>query len=692
MAREYQLDRIRNIGIMAHIDAGKTTTTERILYYTGLTHRIGEVDDGAATMDWRVQEQERGITITSAATSCTWRDCQINLIDTPGHVDFTVEVERCLRVLDGAIAVFDAVAGVEPQSETVWRHADNHRIPRIAYLNKMDRTGADFFRSLQMICDRLHVKAIPVQIPIGSEDGFRGVIDLVRDRALYYKDNLGEIIEDLETPEELREQKRLYRERLLESLSEIDDSLMEKYLNGDPITEQEIRAAVRKGTLERQIVPVLCGSSKRNKGVQPLLDAVVDYLPSPLDMPAITATNPDTGEIMISTADDEEPLLALVFKIQTDPYGKLSFIRIYSGTLEAGKTVYNVTKKRRERIGRLVKMHANCRKDISAAYAGEIPAIIGLKESVTGDTLCTEEHPLLLEQMEFSEPVISSAIEPRTKDDQDRLGVALHRLAEEDPTFRTRVDAETGQTLISGMGELHLEIIIDRLQREFNVNAVVGRPQVAYKETITRAAAAEGKFVKQTGGHGQYGHVVLELEPLATGEGYKFIDKTTGGVIPKEYMPAIDAGIREAMQKGMVSGSPMMDIQATVTDGSFHDVDSSEIAFKLAASLAFRHAASRANPVILEPVMKIEVIVPQEYMGDVIGDLNKRRGRIEETGQQNGMQSIRGLVPLESMFGYATTLRSITQGRGIHTMQFSHYDQAPASVVEELTRQGSKIA
>jgi elongation factor G len=692
MEREYQLDKIRNIGIMAHIDAGKTTTTERILYYTGLTHRMGEVDDGAATMDWRVQEQERGITITSAATSCVWRDCQINLIDTPGHVDFTVEVERCLRVLDGAIAVFDAVAGVEPQSETVWRHADNHGIPRIAYLNKMDRTGADFYRSLAMICDRLQVKAIAVQIPIGSEDGFRGMIDLVRDKAIYYKDNLGEIIEESETPEELREQKRLYRERLLEVLSEVDDRLMEKYLGGDPITEEEIRAAIRKGTVTRQIVPVLCGSSKRNKGVQPLLDAVVDYLPSPLDMPAITATNPDTGEIMISTADDGAPLLALVFKIQTDPYGKLSFIRIYSGALEAGKTVYNATKMRRERIGRLVKMHANCRKDISAAYAGEIPAIIGLKESVTGDTLCNEEHPLLLERMEFSEPVISSAIEPKTKDDQDRLDIALHRLAEEDPTFRTYVDAETGQTLISGMGELHLEIIIDRLQREFNVNAVVGQPQVAYKETITRPARAEGKFVKQSGGHGQYGHVVLELEPLATGEGYKFVDKTTGGVIPKEYMPAIDAGIQEAMQKGLVSGSPMMDIQATVTNGSYHDVDSSEIAFKVAASMAFHNAASRAHPVILEPVMKIEVVMPQEYMGDVIGDLNKRRGRIEKTEQQNGLQIIRGLAPLESMFGYATTLRSITQGRGNYTMQFSHYDQAPAHIVEELTRQGSKIA
>ena len=691
MAREYQMDKIRNIGIMAHIDAGKTTTTERILYYTGLTHRIGEVDDGAATMDWRVQEQERGITITSAATSCVWRDCQINLIDTPGHVDFTVEVERCLRVLDGAVAVFDSVAGVEPQSETVWRHADNHGIPRIAYLNKMDRTGADFYRSLQMICDRLKVKAIPLQIPIGCEDNFRGMIDLIADKALYYQDNLGEIIETKETPEELREQKRFYREQLLEALSEVDDQLMEKYLSGEPISEEEIRAAVRKGTISRQIVPVLCGSSKRNKGVQPLLDAVVDYLPSPLDMPAASATDPETGEVVVSACADEAPLLALVFKIQTDPYGKLSFIRIYSGTLEAGKTVYNVTKQRRERIGRLVKMHANCRRDITAAYAGEIPAIIGLKESVTGDTLCAEEHQLLLEQMEFSEPVISSAIEPLTKEDQDRLGNALHRLAEEDPTFRTHVDEETGQTLISGMGELHLEIIIDRLQREFNVNAAVGQPQVAYRETITRSAKAEGRFVKQSGGHGQYGHVVLELEPLPTGEGYKFVDKTIGGVIPREYIPSIDAGIQEAMQKGIVSGSPMMDIQATVTGGSYHDVDSSEIAFKVAGSMAFRNAASKAHPVVLEPVMKIEAVMPQEYMGEVIGDLSSRRGRIEETIQQNDLQVVRGLVPLEPMFGYATTLRSITQGRGNHTMQFSHYDQAPAHIVEELTRTG-KIA
>jgi elongation factor G len=680
MAREYSLDKIRNIGVMAHIDAGKTTTSERILYYTGMKHRIGEVDDGAATMDWRVQEQERGITITSAATSCVWRDCQINLIDTPGHVDFTVEVERCLRVLDGAVAVFDSVEGVEPQSETVWHHADKYGIPRIAYLNKMDRTGADFYRSLESICERLQVKAVPLQIPIGSEDNFQGMVDLIRDKAIYYMDDLGDMIEESDTPEELRDQKRIYRENLLESLSEVDDRLMEKYLSGDPISEDEIRAAVRKGTVTRQIVPVLCGSSKRNKGVQPLLDAVVDYLPSPLDMPAMTATDPETGEVLTAAADDGAPLVALVFKIQTDPYGKLSFIRIYSGTLEAGKTVYNATKQCRERIGRLVKMHSNTRTDIPAAYAGEIPAIIGLKESVTGDTLCNEGRP-----------VISSAIEPKTKADQDKLGVALHRLAEEDPTFRTRVDTETGQTIISGMGELHLEIIIDRLLREFNVDAVVGQPQVAYKETITRISKAEGKYIKQSGGHGQYGHVVLELEPLPAGEGYKFVDKTTGGSIPKEYMSAIDAGIKEAMQNGLLSGSPMVDIQATILDGSYHEVDSSELAFKMAGSMGFQNAAHKAHAVVLEPLMKIEVTMPQEYMGEVIGDLNSRRGRIEETEQQNGRQVVRGLVPLESMFGYATDLRSVTQGRGNYTMQFARYEQAPEHIVKELTKQG-KIA
>lgn len=692
MSEKVLLDKIRNIGIVAHIDAGKTTTTERILYYTGLVHRIGEVDDGSATMDWRIQEQERGITITSAATTCRWRDCHINLIDTPGHVDFTVEVERCLRVLDGVVAIFDAVAGVEPQSETVWRHADKHRIPRIAYINKMDRTGADFYRAVESIRQRLKANAVPVQIPIGREDSFQGMIDLVSDRAIFYRDELGEAIEETDVPAEMVEQKRLYRERLLEALAEVDDSLMEKYLNGDPIAEDEIKAALRKGTIEQKIVPVLCGTSKRNKGVQPLLDAVVDYLPSPLDLPPVRAINPDTGETVECCVGDEEPLAALVFKIQADPYGKLVFVRIYSGRLEAGKTVYNATKGKRERIGRLVKMHANYRQDIKEAGAGDIAAVIGLKDTATGDTLCLEDCRLQLEKMEFSEPVITCAIEPKTRDDQDKMGLALHKLAEEDPTFRSYIDPETGQTLIAGMGELHLEIIVDRLHREFNVKANVGQPQVAYKETITLQAKGEGKYIKQSGGHGQYGHVVLEIEPLAPGEGYRFVDKTVGGVIPKAYMPAIDAGIREAMLKGTLCGFPMVDIQATVTGGSFHEVDSSELAFKLAAIAAFQNAVQKAKPVILEPIMQVEVVAPREYMGDIIGDLNSRRGRIESTELKDDLCEIRGAVPLESMFGYATDLRSLTQGRGTYVMQVSGYERVPADVVAELTRQRSKIA
>lgn len=692
MSEKVLLDKIRNIGIVAHIDAGKTTTTERILYYTGLVHRIGEVDDGSATMDWRIQEQERGITITSAATTCRWRDCHINLIDTPGHVDFTVEVERCLRVLDGVVAIFDAVAGVEPQSETVWRHADKHCIPRIAYINKMDRTGADFYRAFESIRQRLKANAVPVQIPIGKEDSFQGMIDLVRDRAIFYRDELGEVIEETDVPAEMVEQKRLYRERMLEALAEVDDSLMEKYLNGDPITVEEIKAALRKGTIEQKIVPVLCGTSKRNKGVQPLLDAIVDYLPSPLDLPPVSAINPDTGETVECRVGDDEPLAALVFKIQADPYGKLVFVRIYSGRLEAGKTVYNATKGKKERIGRLVKMHANYRQDIKEAGAGDIAAVIGLKDTATGDTLCLEDCHLQLEKMEFSEPVITCAIEPKTRDDQEKMGVALHKLAEEDPTFRSYIDPETGQTLIAGMGELHLEIIVDRLQREFNVKADVGQPQVAYKETITLQAKGEGKYIKQSGGHGQYGHVVLEIEPLAPGEGYRFVDKTVGGVIPKAYMPAIDAGIREAMLKGTLCGFPMVDIQATVTGGSFHEVDSSELAFKLAAIAAFQNAVQKAKPVILEPIVQVEVVAPREYMGDIIGDLNSRRGRIESTELKDDLCEIRGAVPLESMFGYATDLRSLTQGRGTYVMQVSGYERVPADVVAELTRQRSKIA
>jgi elongation factor G len=692
MTRNYGLEKIRNIGIMAHIDAGKTTTTERILYYTGLVHRIGEVDDGAATMDWRVQEQERGITITSAATTCNWKGYTINLIDTPGHVDFTVEVERCLRVLDGAVAVFDSVAGVEPQSETVWRYADKHQIPRIAFLNKMDRMGADFYRSLDSIRDRFNVKAVALQLPIGCEEDFQGMVDLIRDKAIIYHDNLGEEMEETNVPEDMVDQKRQYREEMLETLSEVDDALMEKYLSGTPICEEEIVAAIRKGTIERKIVPVLCGTAKRNKGVQPLLDAIVDYLPSPQDMPAKTATNPDTDETVECLVSSDQPLVALVFKIQTDPYGKLSFIRIYSGSLQAGKIVYNATKGRRERIGRLVMMHANARQDIAEANAGDIAAVIGLKESMTGDTLCLEDQPLLLEKMQFSEPVIACAIEPKTKEDQDKMGIALHRLTEEDPTFRSYLDTETGETLIAGMGELHLEIIVDRLLREFNVNATVGQPQVSYKETITRAAKGEGKHVKQSGGHGQYGHVLLELEPLEAGAGYKFLDKTVGGVIPKEYMSSIEAGIKEAMQSGVLCGYPMVDIQAKVVGGSYHEVDSSEMAFKVAGSLAFQHTVKKGNPVIMEPLMAIEITIPQAYMGDVIADISSRRGRIEATELTGDTLVVKCTVPLETMFGYATTLRSLTQGRGHSSMQFSRYEQAPASVVEDLTKQRSKIA
>ncbi len=685
MAREVPLERIRNIGIMAHIDAGKTTTTERILFYTGRVFRIGEVDDGAATMDWMIQEQERGITITSAATTCQWRDFTINLIDTPGHVDFTAEVERCLRVLDGVVAIFDAVAGVEPQSETVWRQADRYGIPRIAYLNKMDRVGADFFRSTRSIRDRLSANAVPVQIPIGSEDTFRGVVDLIRDKALIYKDELGTEYEVTEVPQDLVSEKRFYREQLLEALAEFDDRLMVKYLEGEKITEDEIRAAIRKGTLACRFVPVLCGSSKQNKGVQPLLDAVVDYLPSPLDIPPVKGVHPETQETVERQASDDEPLAALAFKVQTDVYtGKLVFLRVYAGTLQSGATVYNVTKGKKERIGRLVKMHANHREDVNEVYAGEIAAAVGLKETTTGDTLATEDRPIVLEAMRFPDPVISVAIEPKTKADQDKMGMALHRLAEEDPTFRSFTDRETGQTLIAGMGELHLEIIVDRLLREFNVDASVGKPQVAYKETITSKTRAEGKYVRQTGGRGQYGHVVVELEPLPPGEGYKFVDRTTGGIIPKEFIPAIDTGIREAMENGVLAGYPMVDIQANLVGGSFHEVDSSEIAFKIAGAMAFRSAAEKGKPVLLEPFMKIEITVPEEYLGDVIGDFNARRGRIEATELRGNTQVLRGVVPLAAMFGYATDLRSLTQGRGSYVMQYSHYEEAPPSIMENL--------
>lgn len=687
MGREVSLDKIRNIGIMAHIDAGKTTTTERILFYTGRVYRIGEVDDGAATMDWMVQEQERGITIMSAATTCQWDDFIINIIDTPGHVDFTAEVERSLRVLDGVVAIFDAVAGVEPQSETVWRQADKYHIPRIAYMNKMDRVGADFLRSVETIRKRLQANAVPIQIPIGSESSFRGIIDLVEDKAILYKDELGKDIEVTAVPEEFVAEKRFYREHLLESLAEFDDQLMVNYLDGEKITVEDINAAIRKGTLACKFVPVLCGTSFHNKGVQPLINAIVNYLPSPLEVPPVTGTDPETGETLERKAGDDEPVAALAFKVQADSYvGKLVFLRVYSGVLKAGDTIYNVTKDKRERVGRLLKMHANHRQEIKEAYAGEIVAAVGLKGTATGDTLCQEDQPIILESMSFPDPVISVAIEPTTKADQDRIGTALHRLAEEDPTFRTFTDHETGQTLISGMGELHLEVIVDRLLREFHVDARIGKPQVAYRETITRKARGEGKYVRQTGGHGQYGHVILEIEPLPAGSGFEFEDLTKGGAIPKEFITPIEDGVKESMESGLVAGYPLVDVKAVLLDGSYHEVDSSELAFKIAGSMAFRNAAERSKAVILEPVMSVEIHVPEEYFGDVLGDFNSRRGRIETTEIDGNYQVVKGRVPMAEMFGYATDLRSITQGRGNYVMQYDRYEPAPREVVEEILK------
>ncbi|MCY0885061.1 MAG: elongation factor G, partial [Firmicutes bacterium] len=659
MPREYPLERTRNIGIMAHIDAGKTTTTERILFYTGRVHKLGEVHEGTATMDWMVQEQERGITITSAATTTHWRDHRINIIDTPGHVDFTVEVERSLRVLDGAIAIFDAKGGVEPQSETVWRQADKYHVPRIAYVNKMDIVGADFLGTLNQIRDRLGANPVAVQWPIGAEDTFRGLVDLVRMQAYFYLDDLGTRGEYEPIPPELEAVAEERRRMLLEACADVDDDFMMKYLEGEELTEAEIRAALRKGTLSGRLVPVLCGSSYRNKGVQPLMDAVVDYLPSPADVGEVRGHDPATGEEITRPVSDDAPFAALAFKIMTDPFvGKLAFFRVYSGTLNAGSYVYNVTKGRRERIGRIVRMHANHREEIDTVYAGDIAAAVGLKDTVTGDTLADEEHPILLEAMEFPEPVISVAIEPKTKADQDKLGTALQKLAEEDPTFRMYTDPETGQTIIAGMGELHLEIIVDRLQREFKVQANVGKPQVAYKETIRKTTEAEGKFIRQTGGRGQYGHVWLRLEPLEPGSGFEFVNQIVGGVVPREYVPAVEAGARDAMESGVLAGYPMVDVRVVLYDGSYHEVDSSEMAFKIAASMGFKAAAQKANPVLLEPIMAVEVVVPDEYMGDVIGDLNARRGRIEGMSPRpGGVQAIRGMVPLAEMFGYATDLR-----------------------------------
>ncbi|NLM72947.1 MAG: elongation factor G [Clostridiaceae bacterium] len=685
MPRNFSLENTRNIGIMAHIDAGKTTTTERILFYTGRTHKIGETHEGSATMDWMEQEQERGITITSAATTAQWKHCRINIIDTPGHVDFTVEVERSLRVLDGSVTVFCAKGGVEPQSETVWRQADKYGVPRLAYVNKMDIMGADFFRCVQMMKDRLHANAVPIQLPIGKEDHFQGIVDLVTMKAEIYKDELGKVIEETEIPEEMKDLAEEYRFKMVESVAELDEELLNKYLEGEELTIEELKRGIRLATIANKIVPVTCGSSYRNKGVQLLLDAVVDYLPSPVDIPPIKGVKPGSEEISERPSSDDEPFAALAFKIMTDPYvGRLSFFRVYSGTLDSGSYVLNSTKNKRERIGRLLQMHANHREDIEKVYSGDIAAAVGLKFTTTGDTLCDEKAPIILESMEFPDPVINIAIEPKTKAGQEKMGIALQKLAEEDPTFRVWTDQETGQTIIAGMGELHLEIIVDRLLREFKVEANVGKPQVSYKETIRKAVKAEGKFVRQSGGKGQYGHCVIEVEPLEAGKGYEFVNKIVGGVIPKEYIPAIDSGIQDAMNSGVIAGYQVLDVKVTLVDGSYHEVDSSEMAFKIAGSMAFKEAMKKADPVLLEPIMKVDVTTPDEYMGDVMGDLNSRRGRIEGMDAIPGAQVIHGYVPLSEMFGYATDLRSKTQGRASYVMQPSHFEQVPKNIQEQV--------
>ena len=686
MARRVSLDRTRNIGIMAHIDAGKTTTTERILFYTGVSHRMGEVHDGAATMDWMEQERERGITITSAATTCHWKDYRINIIDTPGHVDFTIEVERSLRVLDGAVTVFDSVQGVEPQSETVWRQADKYRVPRIAFMNKMDRIGADFFASVQSMVDRLGATPVPIQLPIGREGDFKGTIDLVTMKAYVYDDeSLGAKYKVEEIPANLLDQAKEYREKMLELVAEHDEQVLEKYLNGDALSEEEIKKAIRAGAISMKVTPILCGASFKNKGVQQLLDGVVDFLPSPLDIPPVSGVDPANGKELLRHASDSDPFSALAFKIMTDPFaGQLTYFRVYSGTLKTGTSVYNITKNTKERIGRLLKMHANKREDIDEVYAGDIAAAVGLKGATTGDTLCDEKHPVLLEVMKFPEPVISMAIEPKTKQDQEKLGFSLQKLAQEDPSFRVRTDEETAQTIISGMGELHLEIIVDRLMREFKVEANVGKPEVAYRETIRRHAEAEGKYIKQTGGRGQYGHVVLTVEPSEAGAGFQFVNKVVGGSIPREYIPAIEKGVRERMETGVLAGYPMRDVRVTVIDGSYHDVDSNEMAFKIAASMGFQDACKRADPAVLEPIMKVEVLVPQEYMGDVIGNLNGRRGKVQGIKVRAGSQAIDAAVPLSEMFGYATDLRSRTQGRATYSMEFDRYEQVPKQIAEQI--------
>jgi elongation factor G len=686
VARLVSLAKTRNIGIMAHIDAGKTTTTERILYYTGVSHKIGEVHDGAATMDWMEQEQERGITITSAATTCSWREHRINIIDTPGHVDFTIEVERSLRVLDGAVAVFCSVGGVEPQSETVWRQADKYGVPRIAFINKMDRVGADFDRGLQMMRDRLRANPVPIQLPIGKEDSFRGVIDLVEMKAVVWDDeSLGAKYDVIDIPADLQDAAAEAREKLIEEISSHDEALMEKYLGGEELSIAEIKAGIRKATTAIQINPVLCGSAFKNKGVQLLLDAVIDYMPAPTDVPAIKGVEPASQAEITRPADDNGPFAALAFKIMTDPFvGQLTFFRVYSGVAESGTSVLNATKDKRERFGRLLKMHANKREEIKQVYAGDIAAAVGLKYTTTGDTLCDEKTPCLLESMEFPEPVISIAVEPKTKGDQEKMGIALGKLAQEDPSLRVHTDEETGQTIISGMGELHLEIIIDRMLREFKVAANIGAPQVAYRETITKKVEAQGKFVRQSGGRGQYGDCWLRVEPLEPGGGFQFVDEIKGGVIPKEYIPAVGKGAEEASQNGILAGYPMVDVKVACFDGSYHDVDSSEMAFKIAGSMGFKEACAKAAPVLLEPIMAVEVVVPEDYMGDVMGDLNSRRGRIMGMESRAGAQVISSQVPLANMFGYATDLRSATQGRATYTMTFDHYEQVPKAISEEI--------
>ena len=685
MAREFSLEKTRNIGIMAHIDAGKTTTTERILFYTGINHKIGEVHEGAATMDWMAQEQERGITITSAATTCHWKNHRINIIDTPGHVDFTVEVERSLRVLDGAVAVLTARGGVEPQTETVWRQAEKYNVPRMAYVNKMDITGADFYNVIKMMKERLNANAVAIQLPIGAEDDFQGIIDLIKMEAIVYEDDLGKVADEVAIPEDMQELAEEYREKLLEAVAEVDDSLMEKYLGGEEITEAEIKTAIRKATIACTMTPVTCGTSYRNKGVQPMLDAIVDFMPAPTDIPPIKGVNPDTGEEDHRPSSDSEPFAALAFKIMADPFvGKLAFFRVYSGTLSSGSYVFNSTKGKKERIGRILQMHANNRKELDIVYSGDIAAAVGLKDTTTGDTLCDENHPIILESMEFPDPVISVAVEPKTKNDQEKMGVALQKLAEEDPTFRVRTDEETGQTIISGMVELHLEIIVDRMLRESKVDCAVGNPQVAYRETIRSEVECEGKFVRQSGGHGQYGHCKLRLIPQEPGEGFSFENQVVGGAIPKEFINPIEAGIKQAMEGGILAGYPVVDVKAIVFDGSYHEVDSSEAAFKVAGSMAFKNGALKANPVILEPIVKVEVIVPEEYMGDVIGDLNSRRGRIDGMEARNGAQVINAFVPLSGMFGYSTDLRSKTQGRGNYSMEVSHYEEVLKNIADGI--------